>query len=50
MEQTIPQVRGEASSELQQIYVQKPHCTWDNFFSGDVILNHLGKNGFGASL
>ena len=50
-ENIIPQVRGEtAASELRQIYVQKPHCTWDNYFSGDVIMNHLGENGFGATM
>jgi hypothetical protein len=28
------------------------HCTWDNYyyFSEDIIMNHLGKNGFGATM
>ena len=34
----------------QQIFSEKPHSTWDNFFSGDNIMDWLGRNGFGATM
>jgi hypothetical protein len=51
MEQVRPQVvGGKDKTDLRQIYAQKPHTTWDNYFSGDIIMNHLGENGFGATM
>ena len=34
----------------QQIFSEKPHSTWDNFFSGDNIMDWLGRKGFGATM
>ena len=33
-----------------KIFRVKPHSTWDNYFSGDGILDWLGTNGFGATM
>jgi hypothetical protein len=34
----------------RQIFKKKPHSTWDNFFSGDKICDHVGENGFGVTM
>ena len=39
-----------SDSRGPHIFRQKPHCTWDNYFSGDAILDWLGDNGFGATM
>ena len=28
----------------------KPYITWDNYFSGDLVMYWLGQNGFGATM
>ena len=43
-------VQGEASDGRRQIFMQKPHSTWDNFFSGDEINNWIGLNGFATTM
>jgi hypothetical protein len=51
MEMITPMVVGEETSGGQrQIYRRKPHGTWDNFFSGEVIMKWLGENGFGTTM
>jgi hypothetical protein len=30
------------------LWDEHPHCTWDNYFSGDQIFDHMGNLGFGA--
>jgi len=32
------------------IFRTYPHMTWDNYFSGDSIMDYLGKKGFGATM
>jgi len=36
--------------ETDKIFKSYPHMTWDNYFSGDAIMNHLGRKGFGATM
>jgi hypothetical protein len=51
MEMITPMVEGqEPLLGQRQIYRQKPHSTWDNFFSGDKIFGWLGENGFGSTM
>jgi hypothetical protein len=40
-----PEVTG-----IKQIFPSYPHFTWDNYFSGDEIMNWFGENGFGATM
>ena len=32
------------------IFREKPHLTWDNYFSGDDIMMHAGQRGFGLTM
>ena len=32
------------------IFHERPHMTWDNFFSGDSIMHWLGQKGFAATM
>ena len=50
MEYINPLVIGEPTDGRRQIFREKPHSTWDNYFSGDQILTWLGENGFGATM
>ena len=44
-------VEGEPGANgRRQIFKKKPHSTWDNFFSGDQICDHVGGNGFGVTM
>ena len=46
-----PMVIGEVQKpHTRQIFREKPHSTWDNYFSGDEVLDYLGKNGFAATM
>jgi hypothetical protein len=36
--------------QQQAILRSKPHITWDNFFSGDAILEFACKKGFGLTM
>lgn len=41
-------VKGQkVIANKKQIFREKPHITWDNFFSDDVIMDWCGENGFG---
>lgn len=33
-----------------KIFREKPHMTFDNFFSGDEIMDHIGQLGFAATM
>jgi hypothetical protein len=51
MEIITPRIKGEAEiAGLRQIFMERPHSTWDNFFSGDQIFNWLGERGFAATM
>ena len=51
IEQLLPKVRyGGVRTSRNQIFRAKPHSTWDNYFSGDIIFDWLGRNGFGATM
>ena len=52
MEMITPMVEGQEAGYggQRQIYRQKPHSTWDNFFSGDIICSWMGENGFGCTM
>ena len=39
-------VGEEGANKL--LFSQYPHMTWDNYFSGDEIMNYLGERGYGA--
>jgi hypothetical protein len=39
-----------SGSTTKKIFREKPHSTWDNYFSGDMILNWLGENGFSSTM
>jgi hypothetical protein len=43
-------VEGEEADGRRQIFTEKPHSTWDNFFSGDDINDWIGQNGFGVTM
>ena len=36
--------------ETDKIFKSYPHMTWDNYFSGDAIMDYLGRKGFGATM
>ena len=40
VEQLLPHVEGEpAEPSVKKIFKEKFHSTWDNYFSGDVIMD-----------
>src|SRR5210317_1896359 len=43
-------VRRDDGSNPRGIFTSYPHMTWDNYFSGDSIMNYLGGKGFGATM
>jgi hypothetical protein len=51
LEKIMPRIEGEIEIEgLRQIFTERPHTTWDNFFSGCQIFDWLGEKGFGATM
>jgi hypothetical protein len=47
VEKIRPLIAGEVAEEgRRQIFSEKPHSTWDNYFSGDNTMAHMGENGF----
>ena len=34
----------------KKLFRAKPHTTWDNYFSGLLVMDWLGQNGFGATM
>ena len=52
LEKLTPLVGGqEALIGRCQIFSERPHLTWDNFFSGDVIFDWIaGQRGFGVTM
>jgi len=49
LESIIPKISGYHSPE-KKIYPVKPHVTMDNYFSGDLIANWIGGNGFSCTM
>jgi hypothetical protein len=49
VEQILPLIEGQVADSRHQIWKIMPHMTWDNYFSGCNILNHLGELGFGGA-
>jgi hypothetical protein len=43
-------VQGEEGNGRQQLFSEKPHSMWDNFFSGDDINDWIGENVFGVTM
>ena len=39
-----------SSSNTRQIFTENPHSTWDNHFSGDLVMDYLGEKGFPATM
>jgi hypothetical protein len=37
-------------ANIKKIFSEKPHSTWDDYFSGDHIMNWLGNNGLAAAM
>jgi len=50
MEQLGSMTLGEPPRRTRQVFREKPHTTWDNYFSGDKISDWAGQNGFGATM
>lgn len=48
LEQIAQMVEG-APGNKKKIFREKPHTTWDNYFSGDAIYDWIGKNGFSCT-
>ena len=34
----------------RKVFREKPHKTRDKYFSGDIVMDWLGQNGFGATM
>ena len=48
-----PLIKGkpkEPQDKRKQIFEEPPHITMDNFFSGDMVLNFLGQEGWKATM
>ena len=50
VDKLAPMVRQQDGSNPRGIFTCYPHITWDNYFSGETILNYLGQKGFGATM
>lgn len=50
VEQIMPLIEGQEADSRRQIWKVMPHMTWDNYFSGCIILNLLGELGLGATV
>ena len=37
-------------AETPKVFREKPHTTWDKSFSGDLVMDWLGHNGFRATM
>lgn len=44
-EELLPLITG--TTKRRSIFTEKPHITWDNFFSGDNIMKYAAEQGFG---
>lgn len=49
MEGIAPFVNG-SNSGCRTIWSSKPHTTWDNHFSGDLIMEWLGNEGYATTM
>jgi hypothetical protein len=51
MKTITPSIVGQTKvTGLCQIFTERPHSTWDNFFLGDQFFDWLGKRGFAATM
>ena len=56
MEKLLPKIAGYGKVKVRRkgrerkIFKAFPHSTWDNFFSGDRVMDWLGSKGFGATM
>jgi hypothetical protein len=51
MAKILTMVKGEVEVPgTQQIFREKPHSTWDNYFSGCKIFDWMGEEGFAATM
>ena len=51
MAQILPMVVGQVEVPgTRQIFQEKPHSTWDNYFSGCKIFDWMGEKGFAATM
>ena len=41
---------GRRGGSREKIFREHPHSTWENYFSGDQIMDWLGGNLFGATM
>ena len=49
LESLMPMIEGfDGRNGIDKIFSVPPHSTWDNYFSGDDIMNWMGRNGFSA--
>ena len=46
LEKIVPLVKGETGDGRRQIFQQKPATWWDDYFSGEQIMDYCGKNGW----
>lgn len=47
-EELIPLITGGTTNRPRPLFKgEKPHITWDNFFSGDNIMQYAAEQGFG---
>ena len=46
----LPLIEGRVSNSRRQIWRIMPHMTWDNYFSGCLVMRFLGELGFGATM
>ena len=46
LEKLSPLIKGEPSDGRRQIFTSKPATFWDNYFSGDRIVDYCGANGW----
>eukprot|EP00957_Ditylum_brightwellii_P018962 1426774-Ditylum_brightwellii.AAC.1 len=47
LEQLKPMIQGE-TGDCRKIFTKHPCSTWDNYFSGDRIMDWMGSEGFGG--
>ena len=46
LEKLSPLIKGVPSDGRRQIFIKKPATWWDNYFSGDRIVDYCGENGW----
>lgn len=49
-EQLLPLTRPDNDCLGRALFSQKPHMTWDNYFSGDDTMEYAAEQGFGLTM